>query len=169
MALRRRLKINKWGVVSAAEVANTFLELARREGITLTNMQLQKLVYIAFGFYAAIEHKPLFTDEIQAWSYGPVIPNLYHELKRYGPGQVSEFLDHAGVLKEDTIERKIVEQVWSSYHSYTALELSNLTHKANTPWSRVWNEKKKNTTIPFNEILNHYERLFEDSNVQPNS
>lgn len=38
-------------------------------------------------FYAQVESLkrdglPLFTDAIEAWEYGPVCPNVYHEYKR---------------------------------------------------------------------------------------
>ncbi len=30
-----------------------------------------------------LNDKPLFEDDIQAWAYGPVVPNVYHEYKKY--------------------------------------------------------------------------------------
>jgi uncharacterized phage-associated protein len=145
---------------SAVEVANAFLELAQKEGISLTNMQLQKLVYIAYGFFAAVFNTPMFDDEIQAWSFGPVIPNLYHNLKKYGAGEVSSLLQTDTTIEKDSPEMRIIENVWGSYKEYSAQELSDLTHQDGTPWSAVWKKEKRNTKIPLHYIRSHYEKLF---------
>jgi uncharacterized phage-associated protein len=145
---------------SAMEVANAFLALAQSEGVRLTNMQLQKLVYIAYGFFAAVFNEQMFDDEIQAWSFGPVIPNLYHKLKRYGAGEVATFLDVDGQIEDNSPEMKIIESVWESYKDKSAPELSSLTHEEGTPWSKVWKKERRNTKIPHHEIKYHYEKLF---------
>lgn len=145
---------------TAVEVANAFLNLAEKEGITLTNLQLQKLVYIAFGFYVAIFNERMFDDEIQAWNFGPVIPNLYHALKKYGADEVTAYLEDGNRIEENSPEMKVIESVWESYKDFNAIQLSNLTHDEGTPWSAVWDYAKRETTIPLDLIRSHYQRLF---------
>ena len=65
---------------SAKAIANYFLD----KSIDLTPMKIIKLVYIAHGWHLAITDKPLIEDYVQAWEFGPVIPDLYHEFKKYG-------------------------------------------------------------------------------------
>ena len=145
---------------SAIEVANVFIELARQNGINLTNMQLQKLVYIAFGFYVAVFNSRMFDDEIQAWNFGPVIPNLYRALRKYGAGEVSSFIDTDNSIKENSPEMKIIESVWDSYRDFDAIQLSEMTHQEGTPWFAVWKKAKRETKIPLDLIRSHYQRLF---------
>src|SRR5437867_1299935 len=76
----------------AETVANEFLRAAWQSGRTLTNMQLQKLVYIAHGYTLAMTHDPLIRQSVEAWRYGPVIRDLYRALQKYGAGQVTEFI-----------------------------------------------------------------------------
>jgi uncharacterized phage-associated protein len=144
---------------SAAEVANTFLDLARRSGKTLSNLQLQKLVYIAYGFHLAGLGKRLFYDEIEAWPLGPVIPNLYHELKRYGWGDVTQPIENAGEIPESDPARVIVESVWDSYREFSPEELSGLTHQDGTPWAAAWKEGERHVRISDDAIRSHYQRL----------
>lgn len=145
---------------TALEVANAFLKLAENEGVSLTNMQLQKLVYISFGFYVAVFNERMFDDEIQAWNFGPVIPNLYHALKKFGAGEVTSLIDIEGNIEDNSPEMKIIETVWGSYKNFDTIQLSNLTHQDGTPWSAVWEQSKREAKIPLDLIRSHYQRLF---------
>ena len=144
---------------SAVEIANAFIELANSNGVKMSNMQLQKLVYIAFGYFAALMNKRLFDDDIEAWYFGPVIPNLYHRLKKYGLDVITQPISTETEVDTDSSEWKIVEAVWESYDKYTAEELSNLTHQEGTPWSNVYKEGAKHIKIPFHLIRQYYEHL----------
>ena len=145
--------------VSAHAVANAFLDLAWSEDRQLTNMQLQKLVYIAQGFALAILDKPLYFNETEAWQYGPVIPNLYNSLKIYGAGEVKQ-----KVLSSDSVQKdwhfKIIKFTWYSYGKFSGLQLSALTHKADTPWEQVYKSCKE--VIPTNIIREYYQQLIEE-------
>ena len=65
-------------------IANEFLELAAREGVSLSQMKLQKLVYFAYGWSLALRGDPLVNEQVECWDYGPVFPSLYRRTKRYG-------------------------------------------------------------------------------------
>src|SRR5687768_4006741 len=77
----------------ARNVANEFLRQAKERGTKLTNMELQKLVYIAHGYSLAILDRPLIKQYVEAWRYGPVIPDLYHALRQYRSGDVTELIN----------------------------------------------------------------------------
>ena len=42
----------------------------------ITNLKLQKLVYYSQAWFLGIYQKPLFSDKIEAWVHGPVVPAL---------------------------------------------------------------------------------------------
>ena len=88
---------------SSKAIANLILDLDRDNGIRIDPMKLQKLVYISHGWNLAIHGKPLISDPIQAWQYGPVIPVLYHEFKNSGRSWIT---DHATdvIVDEDTLD-----------------------------------------------------------------
>jgi uncharacterized phage-associated protein len=69
--------------VRARVVANEFIRLARADERYFTPLQLIKLVYIAHVFQS-----PLITDRVEAWKYGPVIPDLHHAMKGYRAASV---------------------------------------------------------------------------------
>jgi uncharacterized phage-associated protein len=144
--------------VSSQAVANKFLQLANESGKPLTNMQLQKLVFIAHGFTLAILDRPLYHKDTHAWQFGPVIPNLYKALQKYGNGFVKDSIETDDSLDEDSPEMGIIKAVWKSYGHMTGAQLSSLTHKPGTPWSITWAEKQFGVIQP--EIISgHYKNI----------
>ena len=120
----------------AKSVANEYLRLAEIEKRPLTNMQLQKLVYIAHGFDLAINDTALIADRVEAWTWGPVIPTLYQTLKKYGSRPVTEPIADVPAISEG--DTSLVDEVWKGYGRYTAARLSAITHQTGSPWDVVW-------------------------------
>lgn len=159
---------------SAKQVANAFLDIAKSESKSLSPLKLQKLVYIAHGWSLAIYEEPLVGDEFpEAWQYGPVFPSIYHEFKSFGRGSVdakareleksgSGFLDFNTFVPEIPVSDQrtwdFLKTVWQKYGHFSGLALSDATHRADTPWSIVWNESDgaRNADIKNDLIRNHY-------------
>ncbi|MGK8328482.1 Panacea domain-containing protein, partial [Pseudomonas aeruginosa] len=79
---------------SSIDVAKFFLAQSNEEaGDLVSNLKLQKLVYYAQGFHLAVYDEPLFTDSIEAWTHGPVVPNVYHHYKQFGSGSIPAPID----------------------------------------------------------------------------
>jgi uncharacterized phage-associated protein len=153
----------------AKAVANEFIELAG--GRDLSPMKLQKLVYFAHGWYLAITDKALIQEDVEAWQFGPVIPELYQEFKHYGSGDVSRpslelggggrFVPRIAHLQEDPdAERamEVIRSVWEHYGRYSAIKLSNATHMAGTPWSLHYSPMNLSSTVIPNEEIGDYFR-----------
>ena len=120
---------------SSLEVANYFVQKAQESGKQLTHLMLQKLVYIAHGWYLANYDTQLISDLPEAWLYGPVFPRLYRVLKDYGNKPVP-------MLKEQIdlgeLEKTLIDAVWNSYGNYSAGELIATTHIKGGPWEQTY-------------------------------
>lgn len=121
----------------AKSVANEFLTLAQRDGKLLTNMQLQKLVYIAHGFHLAIYGEPLIEEQVKAWQWGPVIPPLYNRLKKFGSGTITGLITDVAELPLGRA-KSLTDEVWKSYGQYSGAQLSAITHQQGSPWDLTW-------------------------------
>lgn len=75
---------------SATAIANYFIKKSKETGKPVSNMHLQKVIFFAHAAYFKQTKKPLFADPVVAWLHGPVIESLYHSLKQYGNGEVTE-------------------------------------------------------------------------------
>ncbi len=146
-------------MLSAAAVANEFLKLQREDphSPSLDQMKLQKLVYYAHAWHLAINNKPLFDDDIEAWPWGPVVRNLYIEFKDFGAKPITGrtakiiLMDDAGDPSDvriitpyppDDQTKKFIKSVWESHKGFSGVQLSNATHAEGEPWSIVSNIKK---------------------------
>jgi uncharacterized phage-associated protein len=151
--------------LSAKSIANYFLDLAQATGQPIDPMKLQKLVYYAHGWFAGHTGQELINESVEAWPYGPVIPSLYHEFKRFGSnwihGRAAEYAH--GELVEvprpaDAGIRAFLDNVWNAYSQYTGIKLSELTHAPEGPWDITRRETHgtRSADIPFPRIRDHF-------------
>ena len=139
----------------AHTIAKWFLRRARDEGEYLTQMKLQKLVYIAHGWNLGLDGGPLIEEQVEAWQYGPVVRDLYERYLSYGSQPVTEFDDEPVVAAEDA---ELLEWVWNRYKKFTAGQLSTITHQNDTPWSQSYSVTAKEK-IDNSVIEGHYKKL----------
>ncbi|WP_033290316.1 Panacea domain-containing protein [Amycolatopsis jejuensis] len=145
---------------SARTIAKWFIAWAEAEEADLSNLKLQKLLYYAQGHYVALHRKPLFKEDIQAWSHGPVVPAVYHEWKGYGSADLhlepADPFNWADVSGEDS---QFLGQVWNSYGWYAAWHLRNMTHDE-PPWQKNWRgDQFRGIVISVPDLEEHFTPL----------
>ena len=157
----------------AVEIANEFLKMPNGLG-RLTQMQLQKLAYIANGFNLVINHRDLVSDTFEAWDYGPVSPDLRDHTEHFGRNPIKKLItpNDKGFLKFFNIpeksepyvaeltqdERALVKAVFNRYGHLSGVDLSKLTHQPGTPWHRAYN-RGRNSPIVREEVIAHYNEI----------
>lgn len=142
---------------SATKVAKHFVNKANAAGQNdMTPLKLLKIVYIAHGWMLGLYNIPLVSEDIEAWQYGPVIPELYRDTKMFGRKHIWGLPPEYDVdLTEE--EDSIVRQTFDGYTSYTANELVRLTHQEGTPWHQVTGGKRYGLGIVIpNDIIGKY-------------
>lgn len=116
------------------DVANYFLAFANQVEELITNMKLQKLVYYAQAWYLANYGKPLFSADFEAWVHGPVIPDLYHEYKKFGYKPIIRDVSLKEISKKfGELESEFLDEVIEVYMPCGAYELERMTH-LEEPW-----------------------------------
>lgn len=132
---------------TALNVANAFI--TRYPQHLFTNLSLNKLVYFAQVESLKKTGKVLFDSEIQAWSYGPVEPEVYHAFSRYGSMPI---LVQSSLKKTDDYTNEIVDSVIKQYGFLSAFDLVTYSHRQNSAWSNVY-DGTRNKTITAQDIL----------------
>ena len=104
----------------------------KRPGDSLSNFNLQKLVYYAQGFHFALLGRPLFDVPILAWEHGPVVPSLYRKLKQHGSDRIATPEEGIDVFYSKEL-RGLLGEVFQVYGKCSASKFRNMTH-VDPPW-----------------------------------
>lgn len=153
-------------------IANYMLDRGAQDRVPVTHLKLQKLVYMAYGWATAYFDVPLFNSKIEAWEYGPVIPDLWHEFKPFGDkpikdGRSFEFDVKTGqrripkVPESDARTHEVLDLTWELYGKDPAWKLVGRTHGPGTPWSET-QRKMPGSIIRRSIIARHFHSLLQE-------
>lgn len=155
-----------------AHIANYFLSKAENDGIKdMTPMKLIKLVYFSYAWHLAIFEKKLFTETVEAWRYGPVVPSIYHEFKRFGNSPIQQYsinfelennkISFPVIDKDDEDALGVVGAIWRTYKNRDGWDLSKITHEdGSTPWSLAY-AQGENSPMRDDEIVRRAKEAIE--------
>lgn len=118
---------------SCHNVAKYFLSLTDEDaGDLVSNLKLQKLVYYAQGFHLALYDEPLFEERIEAWTHGPVVPELYRAYKDFGANAIPRPTDMDFSIYDERT-RELLDEVYQVHGQFSAWKLRSMTHDE-PPW-----------------------------------
>ena len=138
----------------AESVANY---ICKKSGWTVSNLQLQKLMYLAQMIYMGrTGGKRLFKGSFQAWDYGPVETNLYHKAKVYGSGPIRSKFSEGLTFKEDDPRREVMDDICNRFLKFSAGDLVDITHWDGGAWAKNYVPRARNIMIPDSDILDEY-------------
>lgn len=138
----------------ARQIANWFIQRATTEGRSLSIMSLLKLVYIAHGWRLEMRNEPLIQNRIEAWRYGPVIPDVYNTFRPQGitPRTLAQGYE----LPVDAEDLEFLEQIYQIYGRMSPMRLSDLTHVPGGPWEVATESSGWFAPISNELIQSHY-------------
>lgn len=140
----------------ALDVARYVINYSNERDYGISNLKLQKIMYFIQAYFLAYEpdHDPCFPEKIEAWDFGPVIPDVYHEFKQYGSGNIPRITSYI-VFNEDALwnvqrkdydpniicerERNMIDAVVDRFSDYSASDLVELTHHQ-APWKEAYRQ-----------------------------
>ncbi|KRK88286.1 type II TA system antitoxin MqsA family protein [Lentilactobacillus sunkii] len=105
----------------------------------LTQMKVVKLLYFAFGRYAAKTHGKLFNSPIVAMPYGPVVEEVHQAFNGHrdiiSVGLTKRAFDDYNLIQKDSEISDLLTDILNDYGDKTAAGLSKITHQTGSPWS----------------------------------
>lgn len=122
---------------TSVEIARYIIAFANENGKSINMTKLQKLLYISYGIYLAVNDSRFFEEHPQAWPYGPVFPTTRNKLLHadfYGIDYKAREFD---TLRSDPDVKSLIELVFQNFGDWTASQLSEWSHRNGSPWERT--------------------------------
>ena len=119
----------------------------------ITNLKLQKLLYYVQAISLQVFEKIAFKEKIIAWSYGPVVNEVY---QKYKENHSNEIKIEEKVKKLSSGLEKLINEVIDSYGSMEANKLIDFTHEEE-PWKNTEINKEIKTDI----IKDYFNKVYE--------
>lgn len=134
-------------MVQVMDVARYIINYSNEQNYGISNLKLQKLLYFVQAYFLLYRGEICFDAAIEAWDFGPVVPEVYHEFKRFGNGDIPKirtYLDMSSKVSfiaqrkydEGVIpvrDRELIAEVVDIFSDYSATALVTLTHNQD-PW-----------------------------------
>lgn len=130
--------------MKAYDLAHIVTNFVNQKGDTVSHKKLQKLIYYVEAWNLVHLEEPLINEDFEAWVHGPVVPELYQQLKEFGFNQIEVVNDEFDTIDEQIqaiiINNKLTENqleliysVLNKYGGLSSLELELLSH-SESPW-----------------------------------
>ena len=138
----------------------------------ISPIKLQKSLYFLFAYWGQYIHRNkenkdsvevdysnyneyLFDDEIEAWTYGPVVPNVFYAEK-------SGFLEtqpELGYLEDDPIKKEFIDNLLEQLFAIDDFGLVSISHQDEC-WKKnyIETDEKHNREISKQDIIDEYSR-----------
>lgn len=122
----------------------------------ISNLTLQKLLYYIQAYTLITTGKTAFDARIEAWTYGPVIPEVYYAFKKN-----SNIYTNNSYEDLDTDTTVIVKNIVDKLGGLDPFVLVKRTHTYDT-WIKAWNNTLNNKINP-EAILTYHSKRFTET------
>lgn len=117
----------------ALSVSSYIIERCHSQNRTISNLKLQKILYFVQAEFLVSRNQPCFAEQIEAWDFGPVVPEVYQEYKIFGGSNIPVIgrVVNTAVISE--ADQELINGVVDECSRYSASALVDITHNQ-SPW-----------------------------------
>ena len=118
----------------AMELSTYIVSKCIKEDCPISNLQLQKILYYIQKAFLDRGDRA-FSDNSEAWQFGPVVPNVYDHYCGYGAMPISFSSIKYDVAKED---KQLIDSIVESKRVLAPWDLVEETHKKGGAWDKTY-------------------------------
>lgn len=138
---------------AAKEIARYVIQYCQEKNYTISNLKLQKILYFLQAEFLVDTGMPCFREKIEAWDFGPVVPDVYHVYKIYGSASIPS--DKSNTPQIPYRDRVRIDSIVDECAKYAASTLVEITH-SQTPWKQAYSQGR-NTEITNDCIMEFFQ------------
>lgn len=151
------------------DVCRHVINFSNDKDYGISNLKLQKVLYFIQAYFLISANKKCFNERIEAWDFGPVVPEAYREYKQFGSGDIPTVsfvvdFDEENIwdskvqqYKDDVIkieDKSLIDAVVDKFSDYSATDLVSITHRQ-APWKEAY-QQGRNNEITTNAIKEYF-------------
>lgn len=115
------------------ELSKYIITKCTKEDEPISNLQLQKILYyIQKAFLQA--GKIAFCDDIEAWQFGPVVPEVYYHFCGYGAMPICAEYEDINIFDSD------VDSMVEEKRKLNPWDMVKETHQAGGAWDQTYRQ-----------------------------
>lgn len=128
---------------SAEIVAGYTVSKCINDGLPISNLQLQKILYYIQKRYLR-DDETAFDDDFEAWQFGPVIPLIYYKYSGFGAMPIDISDSNYEISSKD---KDIIDPIIKSKRKLDPWDMVKDTHKPGGAWDQTYQNGKGNHKI----------------------
>lgn len=145
------------GKYSVVDVSSYIILSSKLNNNGVSNLRLQKLLYYVQAEFLLEQGIGAFKEEIEAWDFGPVVPEVYRMYKMFGREDIIYHLDIFidSMVKIEKEDKKIIDDVLERSKNIPTIELVNMTLQEE-PWKNAYNKDNPKNVITKESIYEYF-------------
>lgn len=125
-------------IYDALDIAAYVVKRCYKTNTIVSNLKLQKMLYFLQAEFLVSKNEMCFRQEIVAWTFGPVVPDVYRKYKIYG-GAAIPYLENNRIINLSEDDKTIIDRIVEICSKYSASDLMEITHKQK-PWIDAYSQ-----------------------------
>lgn len=139
------------GKYDAMDIAKYIITKCTKDSKPISNLQLQKILYFIQRDYLKKVSYPLFTNNIEAWQFGPVVAEVYYAFCGMGSMKIlGEYDTQTNICAEDKI---FVNNIVEQRRLQPPWELVKESHTPGGAWDTIFQKGVGNHKVIPNDLI----------------
>lgn len=147
---------------SVLDVCRYVINYSNDKDYGISNLKLQKVLYFIQAYFLISTPEQCFRERIEAWDFGPVVPEAYREYKQFGSSNIPNVSYYVEMNFDDFWKSKVkkyrsevildgdkkrIEAVVDRFSDHSATDLVEITHNQ-APWMDAYVPNRNNEITP---------------------
>ena len=134
---------------SALDIAKYTITKCTIDKCPVTNLHLQKILYFLQKDHLEKCGDCLFDDEIQAWQFGPVVPDVYYQYCGFGSSAITMTYE----IDIDDVVKRMIDPIIEAKREMYPWDLVAETHALGKAWDRTYRNGEGNRCVISPELI----------------
>ena len=127
----------------ALDLAKYIITKCVKDNCAISNLQLQKILYFIQRDFLRCDESA-FSDAIEAWPFGPVVPAVYYHFCIFGSMAITTAYEGIVVEAKD---RTRIDRIVETKRVLPPWDLVEDTHRKNGAWDQIYQDGAGNRTV----------------------